>query len=151
MIRYKTINKKNKFIIKIITSILIILLPIQLLISYYPRININIIFGSYFPLPPLNLLLDGYIMGLLTLWISKPISLKAPIEDKIDIFKEIHSNPNLKEIYDKLLNVYKKKYPHNPEGVLKYHINREFKKENNLEMILNKLLMKNIFEFDEKR
>lgn len=39
-------------------------------------------------------------------------------------FSKIEDNSEFRQLYCALLKIYKHKYPHNPEGVLKYHINR---------------------------
>ena len=134
---------KQRFIMKIAVSILVVLLLVQLLAAYFPRLlrDVTAIFISVFPLPPMNLMLDGYILGLIMLWTSKPHA-KTIVEEKVDIFRQVKLDPKLKRDYDELLKIYEVKYPHNPEGVLRYHLSREFKLVNDLSLALSILKKK---------
>ncbi|MCS7364599.1 MAG: hypothetical protein NDF54_04090 [archaeon GB-1867-035] len=69
---------------------------------------------------------------------EKPEFLKK--EDEVTI--KIKSDRNLIQLYNRLLRIYQTKYPHNPEGVLRFHISRQlkFEKDKDLELILRKLL-----------
>ncbi len=141
-------TKRQKFIIKVVVSILVILSPIQLLIAYFPRIgDVDVIFNSIIPLPPINLMLDGYILGLILLWTYKP-STEIAMEKRVSIFRQIELDPNLKKKFDELLKIYEAKYPHNPEGVLRYHLSKEFKLVNDLSLALSRLKEKSMKSID---
>ena len=90
-------------------------------------------------MPPLNFSACGVILGLIEFYFPvKPVQKRI----EVDLLEQIKSSPKLKEVYDYLLKIYEVKYPHNPEGVLRYHINRELRSGMRVDSALKRLIQK---------
>jgi len=140
-INLRSINQFKLKIKKLITilSILYIAYP-MLYASLYLKLNlIELLLGLNLMLlflPPFNLSSVGVILGLWNLY-SPPKIVER--REKVDVFKQIEVNDELSRMYRDLLKIYRVKYPHNPEGVLRYHISRELKIGVTVETALKRL------------
>ncbi len=143
-INLKSINQYKLNIKKLITilSILYIIYPI-LYASLHMKLNLiklllglNLILLFLFPF---NLSATGVILGLYMMY-SPPKLVER--KEAIDIFKQIELSDELSSMYRDLLEVYEVKYPHNPEGVLRYHINRELRSGIQIDLALKRLIQK---------
>ncbi len=112
-----------------------------------------LIFNPIIWVTPVSITTIMYIIGIIyyltkheiKIFFSKTI-MKPEVRKIItfkDIFNQISSNDELKNLYNNLLEIYKTKYPHNPDGVLKYHIWREVAKGCKIDLILKNLIQKN--------
>jgi len=143
-INIRSINR-HKLIVKkliIILSILYIAYPMLYALLYVKLNLIELLKGLYLILlfsPPFNLSATGVILGLWYLC-SPPKLVEG--REVIDVFRQIEMSDELSRMYRDLLEIYKVKYPHNPEGVLRYHIDRELRSEVEVDLALKKLMQK---------
>jgi len=139
----KTISRM-KFIIVAINLMLLILVPgayLLILFSQGRPLVSSFNIAITILVPPFNMTTVGLLYSIRCL--TSPPKPIGKITRKADVFQKIKNNSNLKQLYSELLKIYEHKYPHNPEGVLKYHILRELRSEVKLDLALRKLLQKN--------
>lgn len=140
--KFKKLIEILKIVIIIIDLASLMMVPVgyiltAYLIGYSPQVILTI--AITVTIPPFNFTTPGLLYKIS----QQVLPLQRTIKkEKVDIFQQIKINPKLNLKYIKLIEIYKTKYSHNPEGVLKYHINREFEKECNIETVLDKLLEK---------
>ena len=142
-LRIKHANKcKYELIIrKIMTELIIIYIvfPILFILKVLISKPTSWIGGYLILLPPFNLSAVGVILGLWNLF-SPPNLVER--REVIDIFRRIQMDDELSRMYRDLLEIYRVKYPHNPEGVLKYHINKELKSGIEVDLTLKRLMQR---------
>ena len=109
--------KGVKFNFKIIKIALLVKLILMIILSFMiASMNYNWIILC----PPFNLSLDGMVYGYLILVgiVRKPEYVEEA--RRVNVFRQMEMSDELSRMYRDLLEVYKVKHPHNPEGVLRY-------------------------------